>query len=115
MSGLKIDKQVKGGQLVLTRTEHANRAIDLLNALQTLRVSPAGAGVFTIAEDFATLDLSQLLKGAQTQYDALAVRMSAVESAVNLITAAMANATIVCNPDSTITLTFPSIAAQPLT
>lgn len=115
MSGLKIDKQVKGGPLVLTRREHANQAIDLLNALQSLRVSPAATGAFTIAEDLATLDLSQLVKSVTTQNSALSDRISAVESSVNKIFAALANATISCNSDGTISLTFPGIEIQPLT
>lgn len=115
MSGLKIDKQVKGGPLVLTKRESANQVISLMNALQSLKVSPSGTGTFTIGEDLATLDLSQLLTGIRTREDALADRIAALESTVNTITAAMANATIACNGDGTMTLTFPSIQAQPLT
>lgn len=115
MSGLKLDRQVKGGPLVLTKREAANRVIDLVNALRQLTVSPSGAGTFHMGEDDATLDLSEFFQGTKVRLDGLEDRVAAAESLINTITAALANATIACNPSGGITLTFPAIDPQSLT
>jgi hypothetical protein len=111
-SGLIIPEQVTGGPIVLTRRESANRAIALLNSFQQMIVSPVGAGKFRIADNRATLDLSDFYNETLDALGGHEDRIQVLESLVNQITAALANATITCNADGTITLTFPGIDPQ---
>ena len=115
MASEPIPQQVKGGPLILTRRPHANQAISILNALGAMRVSPAGTGEFVITDTDATLDLSPLSRTMNTRLEALEQAHSALASMQNVITAALANATITCNANGTITITLPHIVQQLMT
>jgi len=112
MSGIRMNRQAKGAAPTLISATQANILIDFYNAMQAATVSPMGSGSFVFASDKIILDLSQLIASLQAQIQTLQGEVDAVTSQLSATTYAIANATIVCNPDSTITITFPGIDPQ---
>ena len=113
-SSLLMQRQKKGQTPTLLSAAEANRLIDFYNAWRQAEVRPAGAGTVTIGEQNVIIDLSQSIGDLQARMTALEQQNNVYLSLITTITAALANATIVCNPDGTISLTFPGIAKQPL-
>ena len=114
-SSIRMQRQAKGRAPTLLSAAQANMLIDLFNALQEIEVRPAGAGTAVMSGDKMTIDLSTSLGSLDARLTALEHNIDPHSSLLNTITAALANATIVCNANGTITLTFPGISMQSLT
>ena len=112
MSGVKMNRQVKGAAPTLISATQANLLIDFFNAFQSATISPAGFGVIHYAGDQVVFDLGPLVENLQTQLDQMKSDNDSLRSQLSVVTYALANATIVCNANGTITITFPGIVAQ---
>jgi len=95
--------------LVFLGTANANKAIALLNALLAFRVTPSGAGSASVADNEMTLDLGDFYSGTKARLDSLEQNLSQVQSDITTLYAALHGATIMCNANGTITITFPGI------
>lgn len=115
MSKRILQYRIKGQPPTFLETDEANALVDAVNALNNAVVVPEGAGTLQVSNGGLTLDISQLINDLQSRLAAVEQQQNAYNTLLNQITAAMANATIACNSDGTITLTFPGIATQPLT
>lgn len=97
----QIKRLAKGQTPTPLEERYFNDIVDLLNALQTIQVNPAGAGTFQIGARNAILDLSALINRIQ------ALETQAAQSDDKLKQAlAGASARANCNPDGSVTVTF---------
>ena len=110
-----MNLQVKGAAPTLISATEANKLIQFFNAFQAVEITPAGTGTVLFGEDKIIFDFSGTNADLAAKLQTIQGQVDALTSLLSIVTAALANATIVCNSNGTISLTFPGIAPQPLT
>jgi hypothetical protein len=103
-----IKRLAKGQAPTPLEEKYFNEIVDLLNALATMQVNPAGFGTVQVGARNVILDCSAFATDVQNRLKALEDGSTAVNVQIQQILNALqqASARATCNPDGSVTITF---------